>query len=89
MITGKSEQPRTEEQHFSDALVASKRNNKMAAVEKRLGAGSDGASGILYNERRDFYVDPQVTKELWTDVVFTTMVSNRTTFSTRPYFQNV
>ena len=50
----------------------------MAAVEKRLGAGSDGASGILYNERRDFYVDPQVTKELWTDVApFTTMVSNQ------------
>lgn len=45
----------------------------MAATEKKL-----GASGIIYNERRDFYVDPQVTKELWTDVApFTTMVSNQ------------
>ena len=45
----------------------------MAATEKKL-----GASGVLYNERRDFYVDPQVTKELWTDVApFTTMVSNQ------------
>jgi len=48
------------------------------ATEKRLGAGSDGASGVLYQERRDFYIDPQVTKELWTDVApFTTMVSNQ------------
>lgn len=48
------------------------------ATEKRLGAGSDGASGVLYTDRRDFYVDPQVTKELWTDVApFTTMVSNQ------------
>jgi hypothetical protein len=45
----------------------------MAATEKKL-----GASGVLYNDRRDFYVDPQVTKELWTDVApFTTMVSNQ------------
>lgn len=45
----------------------------MAATEKKL-----GASGVLYTERRDFYVDPQVTKELWTDVApFTTMVSNQ------------
>jgi len=45
----------------------------MAATEKKL-----GASGVIYNERRDFYVDPQVTKELWTDVApFTTMVSNQ------------
>lgn len=37
-----------------------------------------GASGVLYDDRRDFYVDPQVTKELWTDVApFTTMVSNQ------------
>ena len=48
------------------------------ATEKRLGAGADGASGVLYKERRDFYVDSQVTKELWTDVApFTTMVSNQ------------
>ena len=45
----------------------------MAATEKKL-----GASGVIYNDRRDFYVDPQVTKELWTDVApFTTMVSNQ------------
>ena len=35
------------------------------------------ASGVLYTDRRDFYLSPQVTKELWTDVApFTTMVSN-------------
>ena len=45
----------------------------MAATEKNL-----GASGVIYDDRRDFYVDPQVTKELWTDVApFTTMVSNQ------------
>ena len=48
----------------------------MAATEKQLYNG--GASSVLYTDRRDFYVDPQVTKELWTDVApFTTMVSNR------------
>ena len=35
----------------------------MAATEKLL-----KASGVLYTDRRNFYVDPQVTKELWTDV---------------------
>ena len=45
----------------------------MAATEKLL-----AASGVLYTDRRNFYVDPQVTKELWTDVApFTTMVSNQ------------
>ena len=45
----------------------------MAATEKNL-----GASGVIFDDRRDFYVDPQVTKELWTDVApFTTMVSNQ------------
>ena len=45
----------------------------MAATEKKL-----GASGVLYTDRRDFYVDPQVTKELWTDVApFTTLISNQ------------
>ena len=45
----------------------------MAATEKLL-----KASGVLYTDRRNFYVDPQVTKELWTDVApFTTMVSNQ------------
>ena len=46
------------------------------ATEKQL--YNSGASSVLYTDRRDFYVDPQVTKELWTDVApFTTMVSNR------------
>lgn len=45
----------------------------MAATEKLL-----GASGVMYEERRNFYVDPQVTKELWTDVApFTTLISNQ------------
>ena len=45
----------------------------MAATEKLL-----KASGVLYTDRRNFYVDPQVTKELWTDVApFTTLLSNR------------
>ena len=45
----------------------------MAATEKLL-----KASGVLYTDRRDFYVDPQVTKELWTDVApFTTLISNQ------------
>ena len=48
----------------------------MAATEKQLYNGGSGS--VLYTDRRDFYVDPQVTKELWTDVApFTTMVSNR------------
>ena len=45
----------------------------MAATEKLL-----KASGVLYTDRRNFYVAPQVVKELWTDVApFTTVVSNR------------
>ena len=45
----------------------------MAATEKLL-----HASSLLYTDRRNFYVDPQVTKELWTDVApFTTMISNQ------------
>ena len=48
----------------------------MAVTEKHLFTG--GASGVLYADRRNFYVDPQVTKELWTDVSpFTTLVSNQ------------
>ena len=44
----------------------------MAATEKLL-----KASGVLYTDRRNFYVDPQVTKELWTDVApFTSLISN-------------
>ena len=45
----------------------------MAATEKLL-----KASGVLYDDRRNFYVSPQVVKELWTDVApFTTVISNR------------
>ena len=48
----------------------------MAATEKQL--YNNGASSVLYTDRRNFYVDPQVTKELWTDVApFTTMISNQ------------
>ena len=46
------------------------------ATEKQLYNG--GASSVLYKDRRDFYLDPQVTKELWTDVApFTTLISNQ------------
>lgn len=46
------------------------------ATEKNILSGT--ASGVLYTDRRNFYVDPQVTKELWTDVApFTTMISNQ------------
>ena len=35
-------------------------------------------SGVLYTDRRDFYISPQVVKELWTDVTpFTTIVANQ------------
>lgn len=38
------------------------------------------ASGILYTERRNFYLSPNMVKELWTDVApYTTLVSNRGT----------
>ncbi len=47
---------------------------------KTLGTG--GSTGILYLDRRDFYIDPHVVKELWTDVApFTTVLSNRETRS--------
>jgi len=37
-----------------------------------------GALGVLATDRRDHYVSPQVTKELWSDSApFTTIVSNR------------
>jgi len=50
----------------------------MAATEKLL-----KASGVLYTDRRDFYVSPNVVKELWTDVApFTTVISNMETRST-------
>ena len=48
----------------------------MAATEKQL--YNSGASSVLYTDRRNFYVDPQVTRELWTDVApFTTLISNQ------------
>lgn len=38
------------------------------------------ASGVLYTDRRDFYIAPDVVKELWTDVApFTTVLSNKET----------
>jgi hypothetical protein len=41
-----------------------------------------GNSGVLYDDRRDFYISPQVVKELWSDVApFTTTISNRETRS--------
>lgn len=37
-------------------------------------------SGVLYTDRRQFYLSPQITKELWTTVApFTTVVANRNT----------
>ncbi len=37
-----------------------------------------GASGVLYTDRRDFYIHPNVLKELWTDFTpFTTVMANR------------
>ena len=47
------------------------------------------ASGVLYTDRRDFYIDPQVVKELWTDVApFTTVISNKETRQTNdPVFK--
>jgi hypothetical protein len=57
------------------------------ATGKNLSSG--GASGILFTDRRDFYIDPQVTKELWTDVSpFTTVISNKETRQTNdPVFK--
>tara|TARA_B100000683_G_C12485720_1_gene552967 strand:+ start:1091 stop:2425 length:1335 start_codon:yes stop_codon:yes gene_type:complete len=61
----------------------------MATNKSLVTGNSDGASGILYTDRRDFYIDPQVTKELWTDVTpFTTMISNKETRQTNdPLFK--
>tara|TARA_R110002020_G_scaffold54691_9_gene152365 strand:+ start:9006 stop:10328 length:1323 start_codon:yes stop_codon:yes gene_type:complete len=45
----------------------------MAVTQKNL-----SGSGVLFTDRRDFYISPQVVKELWTDVApFTTVVANR------------
>ena len=46
------------------------------------GAKNLGSSGVLYDERRDFYIRPNVVKELWTDVTpFLTVVANQGTIS--------
>lgn len=43
-----------------------------------MGAKILGSSGVLYTDRRDFYVRPNVVKELWTDISpFTTVVANQ------------
>lgn len=49
-----------------------------------------GSTGILYTERRDFLMSPNVVKELWTTVApFTTIVSNRGTKKVNdPMFKN-
>lgn len=40
------------------------------------------SSGVLYSDRRDFYIRPNVVKELWTDVSpFTTVIANQNTIS--------
>tara|TARA_B100001094_G_scaffold328147_1_gene387876 strand:- start:3336 stop:4661 length:1326 start_codon:yes stop_codon:yes gene_type:complete len=47
-----------------------------------VGAKNLGSSGVLYDERRDFYIRPNVVKELWTDVTpFTTVIANQATMS--------
>lgn len=39
---------------------------------------SNTTSGMLWTDRRDFYISPNEVRELWTDVApFTTVVSNR------------
>jgi hypothetical protein len=40
------------------------------------------SSGVLYSDRRDFYIRPNVVKELWTDVSpFTTVIANQNTIT--------
>ncbi len=47
-----------------------------------VGAKNLGSSGVLYSDRRDFYIRPNVVKELWTDVTpFTTVIANQATMS--------
>jgi hypothetical protein len=47
-----------------------------------MGAKSLGNLGILFTDRRQIYMSPNVVKELWTDVApFTTVVANRNTKS--------
>ena len=48
----------------------------------KIGAKNLGSSGVLYTDRRDFYIRPNVVKELWTDVTpFTTVIANQATMS--------
>ena len=58
-----------------------------AGSQKELYSG--GAAGVLYTDRRNFYIDPQSVSELWTDVApFTTMISSMGTRSTNdPLFK--
>ena len=52
------------------------------SATKSVGAKNLGSSGILYSDRRDFYIRPNVVKELWTDVTpFLTVIANRATIS--------
>jgi len=51
-------------------------------VTSSQGAKNLGGSGVLYTDRRDFYIKPNVVKELWTDVTpFTTVIANQNTIS--------
>tara|TARA_R110000744_G_scaffold379868_1_gene499014 strand:+ start:5735 stop:7051 length:1317 start_codon:yes stop_codon:yes gene_type:complete len=52
------------------------------ANTKVVGAKNLGGDGVLYTDRRDFYIKPNVVKELWTDVTpFTTVIANQSTMS--------
>jgi len=54
----------------------------MANVTAEVGAKNLGGNGVLYTDRRDFYIRPNVVKELWTDVTpFTTVIANQNTIS--------
>lgn len=60
------------------------------ANTKVVGAKNLGGDGVLYTDRRDFYIKPNVVKELWTDVTpFTTVIANQNTMSglTDPLFK--
>jgi len=49
---------------------------------RAIGSKNLGSSGVLYTDRRDFYIRPNVVKELWTDVTpFTTVIANQSTMS--------
>ena len=52
------------------------------ADTKSVGAKNLGGNGVLYTDRRDFYIKPNVVKELWTDVTpFTTVIANQNTMT--------